>query len=124
MIELHGIESVNAVPLTVPPGPTEPRKDAEEKPEKGDLVSEDLQDGALGVLTREAAVAATSDLNTVVRQFGNEIQFEVSQNHDRLVIKVIDRESEEVIREIPPEEVLDIHAKIAATLGLIFDKER
>lgn len=41
-----------------------------------------------------------------------------------LVLKVIDRTTQEVIRVIPPEELLDIRARIKELVGLILDEKR
>lgn len=40
------------------------------------------------------------------------------------MVKVIDAETEEVIREIPPEKILDLVAMIWEMIGLIVDERR
>ncbi|HYF93935.1 MAG TPA: flagellar protein FlaG [Symbiobacteriaceae bacterium] len=49
------------------------------------------------------------------------LRFEVSDTH-RIVIKVIDTESKEVIREIPPEAIMDALKRIDEYLGVLLDK--
>lgn len=52
------------------------------------------------------------------------IQFQVHDKTNQLVIKVADRDTGEVIREIPPEKSLDFLAKVQEMLGLIVDVRR
>ncbi|ROR31549.1 flagellar protein FlaG [Mobilisporobacter senegalensis] len=51
-------------------------------------------------------------------------EFSVDDATNRISIKVIDKMSEEVIREIPPEESLEMLAKIWELAGLIVDEKR
>lgn len=51
------------------------------------------------------------------------LQFKLDAPNDSVQILVIDRETEEVIREIPPTEVLKVAERIRETLGLVFDAE-
>ncbi len=52
----------------------------------------------------------------------NELEFSVHEKTGKTVIKVVDRDTGEVIREIPPEELLDIAARIDEMVGMLFDK--
>lgn len=76
---------------------------------KGELDRAQLED-ALEKLTRSA------DL------FNKGLQFQIHDETHRLIVRVIDRETEQVIREIPPERILDLVASIEAFLGLLFDE--
>jgi len=51
------------------------------------------------------------------------LDFSIDDKTKSLVVKVIDSDSEKVIRQIPPDEVLAIRARIQELLGAIFDKE-
>lgn len=51
-------------------------------------------------------------------------EFAVDEATQRISIKVIDKETEDVIREIPPEESLAMLAKIWELAGLIMDEKR
>lgn len=51
-------------------------------------------------------------------------EFAVDDATNRISIKVIDKETDEVIREIPPEESLEMLAKIWELAGLIMDEKR
>lgn len=51
---------------------------------------------------------AVSQVNEFVQSLSRDLQFTVDQDSGRTVIKVLDSETKEVIRQIPPEELLRI----------------
>ena len=51
------------------------------------------------------------------------LTFSKHNDTGRTVIKVMDKENNELIREIPSEEVLNLAAKIEEMIGILFDKE-
>lgn len=72
----------------------------------------------------------TSDhIRSVINKANENIRFTDTKfiyygDVNRIVIKVVDRETQEVIREIPPEETIEILQKIMESAGLIFDVKR
>lgn len=52
-----------------------------------------------------------------------DLQFIVHEASGRIMITVKDESTGEVIREIPPSEILDIEARLKAMIGLLFDKK-
>ncbi len=62
------------------------------------------------------------DLNELLRFFDRKLAFEVHEATNRYLVKVVDVETEEVLREIPPERVLDIVARIEEMVGLVIDE--
>lgn len=50
------------------------------------------------------------------------VHFKSNQETGRVAISVINAETDEIIREIPSEEVLRISEKIKKNIGLIFDR--
>ncbi len=50
------------------------------------------------------------------------LRFSVHKPTGRTVIKVIDKETQELVREIPAEEILNLAAKLDDMLGIIFDE--
>jgi len=49
------------------------------------------------------------------------VRFEKSMEYDQIVVKVVDRATEEVIREVPPEELLKVKAQLTEFSGNIFN---
>jgi len=52
------------------------------------------------------------------------IQFSIHEKTHQIMVKVMDKESGEVIREIPPEKSLDFLAKVQEMMGLFVDVRR
>lgn len=50
------------------------------------------------------------------------LEFSIHEDTKRIAVKVHDRETGEVIREIPPEKMLDIAAKLLEMAGILVDE--
>jgi flagellar protein FlaG len=59
----------------------------------------------------------------VAKYFNREIHFEVEEELNIMVVKVIDSETEEVIRQIPPEEMVELSKNADDLKGLLIDTE-
>jgi flagellar protein FlaG len=53
----------------------------------------------------------------------NEVRLRVEEDVDWVVAEVVDRDSGEVVREIPPEEMVEAAKKLEAMLGRVLDKQ-
>lgn len=62
-------------------------------------------------------------MNKLVEMKFTSIQFEQHDKLDRTIVRVIDRETEEVIKEIPPKEFLDMISSILEFAGIIIDEK-
>ncbi|MFA9458945.1 flagellar protein FlaG [Halalkalibacter sp. AB-rgal2] len=49
-------------------------------------------------------------------------KFHIHDDLNRLYVQVVDRQTEEVIREVPPEDFLDMFASMLKQVGLLVDK--
>jgi flagellar protein FlaG len=63
-------------------------------------------------------------LNKAAHLFQKRLAFSVHEGSHRIMVKVIDAATDTVIREIPPEKVLDTYARIEEAVGLLVDEER
>lgn len=61
-----------------------------------------------------------SDLNKLVRELHRELKFSVDEDSGDTVIKVIDRATDEVVRQIPSEEVMHLRKRLQEAAGAIF----
>ena len=52
-----------------------------------------------------------------------QLQYSIDEDTQRISIKVIDQDTDKVIREIPPEETLEAIKKIWEIAGIIVDKK-
>lgn len=59
-------------------------------------------------------------LNKASEAFNRELRFSIHEKTRQIVVRVVDSEGE-VIREIPPEKVLDAFAMMQDALGLLLD---
>ena len=51
-------------------------------------------------------------------------EFSIHEQTKQIMVKVIDKETKEVIREFPPEKILDMIAKMWEVAGIIVDERR
>ena len=61
-----------------------------------------------------------SNLNQLVRDLHRELQFSVDEDSGDTVIKVIDSKTDEVLRQIPSEEVMRLRQRLEEAAGVIF----
>lgn len=62
---------------------------------------------------------AVKEVNATLQSRAVGLRFEVDKDTDKLVVKVVDRASGEVIRQIPSEEVVRIAKVFGQTSGLL-----
>lgn len=79
-------------------------------------------------ISTEKVKAAVEDLNKQVRQVSTikhtQLSFKYHDDTNRISITVKDSDTDEVIREIPPEKALDMLAKAWELAGLMVDERR
>ncbi len=75
----------------------------------------------------DATAAAVEDMvdevNKVLHYINERLQFSVHETTKRIMVKVVDRETDEVLREIPPEKLLDLVGKLQEIVGLLVDQK-
>lgn len=72
--------------------------------------------------SQEQLHRAVEELN---RQMSNsEVAFGFHEGTNRVTIKIIDKETKEVIKELPPEKTLDLIAKAWELAGIMVDERR
>lgn len=72
--------------------------------------------------SEEQVAVAVRQLNSLARVVGTKVSFSVDRTTNKTVVLVINAESGEVIRQIPPEEALRIAAQIKRAMGALFDQ--
>jgi flagellar protein FlaG len=66
---------------------------------------------------------AVGKINKIIEGGGSHLQYEKHDVLNQMIIKVIDDETSEVIREIPSRKVLDMVAKLCEMAGVLVDKK-
>jgi len=74
-------------------------------------------------VTQETIAAAVQSANAYVQSISSSIQFSLDQDSGRTVVKMVDTETEEVLRQFPSEEMLAISKSIDRMQGLLINRE-
>ena len=70
----------------------------------------------------EAIKKAVDDLNK--RMYNSEAVFGIHEGTNRVTIKLIDKNTKETIKELPPEKTLDMIARVWEMAGMLVDEKR
>lgn len=92
------------------------------EPKNSQQVKETKEDTDQVKVTREDAENVAEVMNKVSELYNSQLNFEVFEGTDQLYVQIIDRNTKEVIKQIPPKEMLELSAKIKEMVGLILDK--
>lgn len=114
-MELGSIASAGA---TLPnPALTSGAEKVEEKRREAPL--------ALDAPARDSKKVASEEILSKIKELTDNgiysVRFEHNEEHHGLVAQVIDRESGEVIRQIPAEEILELTKRLEDLRGMIID---
>ena len=91
----------------------------ENSQEKGFSGKEDSQGKEA---TNEQIRKAVEQIN---KNMGNsEAVFGIHEKTNRVMIKIVDKETKKVIKELPPEKTLDMIAKVWDMAGILVDERR
>lgn len=114
---LKPVGSVSASPGPAPRGRVEPearvqpkRTGPEARPAEGTPADQERQ-----------VSQAAERLNKLADAFATSLRFSVHQDTNTIVVRVVETQTGQVIREIPPEQVLDAVARLQEYLGVLFD---
>jgi flagellar protein FlaG len=109
------------------------REIAKTEGNRGDLNAE-LQDKHLSdmndmdrdslSLGEKTLIDAIEKANKVALGRNTSFRFSIHEATKRISVKVLDKDTNEVIREIPPEKVLDMVARLWEMAGIIVDERR
>lgn len=67
---------------------------------------------------------AIAEMNRKINNSNEEAVFGVHEDTNRITIKIMDKETKEVIKEFPPEQTLDMIARIWEMAGILVDEKR
>lgn len=90
-------------------------------------VERDLQPGKEQNFKDEAVQAdvesAVESINGAMEHISRGLRFSIHEDTQRVMVKVVDVATQEVIKEIPPEDVLNTAARIREMIGLLIDEQ-
>ncbi|MGE6630217.1 flagellar protein FlaG [Bacillus sp. NPDC077027] len=73
-------------------------------------------------VTKEELEQTIQGANTLIEPTQFHLQFELHEKLNEYYVKVVDNQTDEVIREIPSKEWLDFYAAMTEIVGLFVDK--
>lgn len=73
--------------------------------------------------------ASTEQIRKAVEQLNKKMEhseavFGIHEDTNRVTIKLVDKDTKEVIKELPPEKTLDMIAKVWEMAGILVDEKR
>ena len=66
---------------------------------------------------------AVAEMNKKINNSNEEAVFGVHEKTNRITIKIVDKDTKEVIKEYPPEKTLDMIAKVWEMAGILVDEK-
>jgi len=85
------------------------------------LTEPKVADQAHPAVSREELVEPVQQINEVFAKHG--IQFDINEQGSKVVVRVIDQDSGDVIRQIPSEEVLRIAERLDEVQGQLLNQQ-
>jgi len=115
-------ESVTSAPVTAPAA--SPQYAGVQKPE-ADVMNQ-ADSGTAEKQAREDALVSEEFLAELEQDFNRMhnigLNFSTHEPTGRTMIRVMDKDSETLIREIPAEKILDLAARLEEMIGILFDE--
>ncbi|MGP4040704.1 flagellar protein FlaG [Gracilibacillus sp. D59] len=74
-------------------------------------------------LNKEQLQSMVDGLNSFLEPSYTDIRYEFHEKLDRYYVTLVDQDTKEVIREIPPKKMLDVYASMAELMGFIVDEK-
>ena len=127
---VDSIQNVTAVVKQDPNASKTGQVDRDQSPGK-DKAPQEVTGGSGETTERESAPGiggniseVVKDLNTMVHQVATtKVSFDVDEETGLSVVRVLNKETGEVIRQVPTEELLTLVARMRQLSGLIFNKK-
>lgn len=96
---------------------------AEGKDGEGDASKNNSQANQQNAATNAKKIKeAVEEMNK--KMANSEAQFGIHEATNRVTIKIVDKKTKEIIKELPPEKTLDMIAKVWEMAGILVDEKR
>ena len=122
---LDGVEGISSTSASSSAGRSPRKNEAELEELQRDHLEErehSSQDRDFTDPSLEDIAEHVDNLNELVRTFDKGFEFQVHEKSDEYYVQVVDLVEDEIIREIPPEQIMDIMARIDNMIGVIVDE--
>ncbi len=121
-------EKTPAMPTTDGSEPVKADTSAEPKPFQAAASEQNGKEN--DILSGEGTHQATKQLKQAVEQIrknlmsNTEAVFGIHEGTNRVMIKIVDKETKDVVKEFPPEQTLDMIQKVWEMAGIMVDEKR
>ncbi len=85
-------------------------------------VEEKQDEGFERNFSREDLEEAVKSTNKLIFNDSRKFEFKVHERTGRMMVKLIDRDTDEIVKELPPEKILDLVASIWDLVGILVDE--
>lgn len=65
---------------------------------------------------------SVKDINEIVEKVKEGLSFQIHEDTEKIMVQIVDLKTKEVIKELPPEEMLDLEARIHKMVGILIDE--
>ncbi|AEF94652.1 flagellar protein FlaG protein [Desulfotomaculum nigrificans CO-1-SRB] len=96
-------------------------KGVEPTDKKAEESTPDSQKSA-GEFNQDQVRQAVDKMNKTVETYNTELRFQLHEKSGEYMVKIINTKDNSVIREIPPEKILDMVAYFKELVGIVIDK--
>ncbi len=116
------VEGVSTITTVKPALKVQPESKSIGFKESGDLNRQKVDSSLNGNILQDDIMQAVKRANKALEGTNRRFEYSIHEQTNTIMIKVIDTETNEVIREIPPEKILDLIAKLWELAGIIVDE--
>ncbi|MBE5963189.1 MAG: flagellar protein FlaG [Lachnospiraceae bacterium] len=121
-IGTSGVLNQNATGTSASVNPT---KEIEKVQNDGKVTADQTQDPrTMNEQDLKKVKDAVGEINSKLKNTQTRCEYEVNERINRVSIKIMDKNTDEVIREVPPEKTLEMIEKAWEIAGLIVDEKR
>ncbi|SEK21537.1 flagellar protein FlaG [Carnobacterium iners] len=113
------VQAINTVLQTRPIG-IESSTQSKFKEEKTQYQQEQSQEV---VFSKEELQKKVDEINEYVLGFNAQFSFKVHEGTGRTFVRLIDMQTHDIIKEIPPEKMMDVVAGIWDLMGIVVDRK-
>jgi flagellar protein FlaG len=99
-----------------------PVKIVQPKPAEHEAAVDVARDSLPGENHKRLMPEIMADIERVTVAFNKKLKFEVNHQSNDIIVKVLDPETDKVIKVLPPEELQRLHSRLKETIGFLFDE--
>ncbi|MDE6750929.1 MAG: flagellar protein FlaG [Lachnospiraceae bacterium] len=118
-------QTVNVDTTTAAVAKTQAEDSENDGANSGNNAKSGLQQQAMNSQSaNEQLKKAVAEMNRKISNSNEEAVFGIHEKTNRITIKIVDKDTKEIIKEFPPEKTLDMIAKVWEMAGILVDEKR